>query len=125
MGQDRELGIGTLDLIRIRKNDNNLNYNTFLHFKFNTTLDEGNFRVKIVNGLDYFTKLEKEILYVSKDEITSERFEEVYLQLAFLNFSKSIPEIEKLPNKSEELLHPIENRNVILNLQESKVLTIL
>jgi len=119
------LGIGTLDLIRIRKNDNNLNYNAFLHFKFNTTLDEGNFRVKIVNGLDYFTKLEKEILYVSKDEITSERFEEVYLQLAFLNFSKSIPEIEKLPNKSEELLHPIENRNVILNLQESKVLTIL
>jgi len=46
-----------------------------LHFKFNTTLDEGNFRVKIVNGLDYFTKLEKAILYVSKDEITSERFE--------------------------------------------------
>jgi len=47
------------------------------------------------------------------------------LQLAFLNFSKSISEIEKLPNKPEEILHPIENRNVILNLQEPKVLTIL
>jgi len=88
-------------------------------------LDEGNFKVKIVNGINNLSDIENKALYISEEEITSERFEEVYLQLAFLNFSKSIPEIEKLPNKSDELLHPIENRNEILNFHESEVLKLL
>jgi hypothetical protein len=122
---DRELGIGTINLLRIRKNDSNLNYTTFLQFKFNTMLDEGNFKVKIVNGINNLSDIENKALYISEEEITSENFEEIYLKLAFLNFSKSIPEIEKLPNKSDELLHPIENRNEILNFHESEVLKLL